>query len=233
LTYRYEKVDIGDVSGDAELLISDSKRRISSIGLGLIWDTRDNLIDPSRGNITRTVLEYAGPFGGDTDFIKYTLATRFFFPLWFNTVFSIGGEYGIIDLRNVGDDLVVSERFFLGGPSSLRGFKFRRVGPRVPTDDGDYVIIGGTQEFLFTAEYIIPLLPEAGLKGVLFFDMGNAFNDNEGLSFDPRDLRRDVGLGVRWVSPLGPLRLDVGFPVGDRLSDENLYEIQFGVGTLF
>lgn len=233
LTYRYEKVDIGDVSGDAELLISDSKRRISSIGLGLIWDTRDNLIDPSRGNISRTVLEYAGPFGGDTDFIKYTLATRFFFPLWFNTVFSIVGEYGIIDLRNVGDDLVVSERFFLGGPSSLRGFKFRRVGPRVPTDDGDYVIIGGTQELLFSAEYSIPLLPEAGLKGVLFFDMGNAFNDNEGLSFDPRDLRRDVGLGVRWVSPLGPLRLDVGFPVGDRLSDENLYEIQFGVGTLF
>lgn len=233
LTYRYEKVDIGDVSGDAELLISDSKRRISSIGLGLIWDTRDNLIDPSRGNISRTVLEYAGPFGGDTDFIKYTVATRFFFPLWFNTVFSIAGEYGIINLRNVGDDLVVSERFFLGGPSSLRGFKFRRVAPRVPTDDGDYVIIGGTQELLFTAEYIIPLLPEAGLKGVLFFDMGNAFNDNEGLSFDPRDLRRDIGLGVRWISPLGPLRLDVGFPVGDRLSDENLYEIQFGVGTLF
>jgi outer membrane protein insertion porin family len=233
LTYRYENVDIGDVSGDAELLISDSRRKISSIGLGLIWDSRDNLVDPSKGNITRSFVEFAGPFGGDTDFIKYTISTRFFFPLWFNTVFSIVGEYGIIDLSNVGDDLVVSERFFLGGPNSLRGFKFRRVGPRVATDDGDFVIIGGTQEVLFTAEYLIPLLPEAGLKGVLFFDMGNAFNDNEDLSFDPRDLRRDVGLGFRWISPLGPLRLEVGFPVGERLSEEKFYEIQFTIGTLF
>ncbi len=233
VTYRYENVDIGDVSGDAELLIRDSKRQISSIGLGLIWDSRDNLVDPSKGNITRTFVEFAGPFGGNTDFIKYTLSTRFFFPLWFDTVFSLVGEYGIISLRDVGDDLVVSERFFLGGPNSLRGFKFRRVGPRVPTDDGDFVIIGGTQQVLFTAEYLIPLLPQAGLKGVVFFDMGNAFNDNENLSFDPRDLRRDVGLGFRWISPLGPLRLEFGFPIGNRLSGENPYEIQFTIGTLF
>jgi outer membrane protein insertion porin family len=63
--------------------------------------------------------------------------------------------------------------------------------------------------------------------------MGNAFNDNEDLSFDPRDLRRDVGLGFRWISPLGPLRLEVGFPVGERLSEEKFYEIQFTIGTLF
>ncbi len=233
VTYRYENVDIGDVAADAELLIADSRMQISSIGLGLIWDSRDNLVDPSKGNITRSVVEYAGPFGGNTDFIKYTLSTRFFFPLWFDTVFSLVGQYGVVDFINVGDDLVVSERFFLGGPNSLRGFRFRRVGPRVPTDDGGFVIIGGTQELFFSAEYLIPLLPQAGLKGVVFFDMGNAFNDNQNLSFDPSDLRKDVGLGFRWVSPLGPLRLEVGFPIGSRLSGENSYEIQFTIGTLF
>ncbi|HXG31446.1 MAG TPA: outer membrane protein assembly factor BamA [Thermodesulfobacteriota bacterium] len=233
VTYRYEHEDIENVSGDAKLLIKEGARTISSIGLGLIWDSRDNLIDPSKGNITRSFIEFAGPFGGDTDFIKYTLTSRFFYPLWFNTVFSVFGEYGIIDLRNVGDDLVVGERFFLGGPNSLRGFEFRRVGPRVPTADGDFVIIGGTQELVLTAEYIVPLLPQAGLKGVLFFDMGNAFNDNEDLSLDPRDLRRDVGFGIRWVSPLGPLRLEVGFPIGKRLPGEDPYEIQFTIGTLF
>jgi len=233
VTYRYEHENIQNVSGNAKLLIKEGPRTISSFGLGLIWDSRDNLIDPSKGNITRSFIEFAGPFGGDTDFIRYTLTTRFFYPLWFNTVFSVVGEYGIIDLRNVGDDLVVGERFFLGGPNSLRGFEFRRVGPRVPTNDGGFVIIGGTQELLLTAEYVVPILPQAGLKGVLFFDMGNAFNDSKDLSFDPRDLRRDVGLGIRWVSPLGPLRLEVGFPIGKRLSGEDPYEIQFTVGTLF
>ncbi len=233
VTYRYEKLDIEDVAGDAKLIIDEGPRTISSFGLGLIWDSRDNLIDPSKGNISRSFVEFAGPFGGDTDFIKYTLSTRFFFPLWFNTVFSVLGQYGIIDLMNVGDDLVVGERFFLGGPNSLRGYEFRRVGPRVPTEDGGFVIIGGTQELLFSVDYIIPILPQAGLKGVLFFDMGNAFNDNEDLTFNPADLRKDVGFGFRWVSPLGPLRLEIGFPIGKKLSGEDPYEVQFTIGTLF
>ncbi|GBD37910.1 Outer membrane protein assembly factor BamA [bacterium HR37] len=234
VSYRFEHVDIGDVSGDAALIIRESKRNISSIGFGLIWDSRNNFLDPSKGNISRASVEFAGgPFGGNTDFIKSVMSTRFFFPLWFKTVFSVAGEYGIIDLRNAGDDLVVSERFFLGGPGDLRGFEFRRVGPRVPTDDGDFVIIGGTQEVIFTAEYIFPILPQAGLKGVLFFDMGNAFNDNEDLSLNPGDLRKDVGFGFRWISPLGPLRLEIGFPVGKRLPGEDPFEVQFTVGTLF
>jgi outer membrane protein insertion porin family len=232
--YRFEHVDIQDVPEDASLIVEEGTRNISSVEFGLVWDSRNNLLDPSKGNISRTNIELAGgPFGGNTDFIKYTLSTRFFFPLWFKTVFSVGGRYGLINFRNIGDDLVVSERFFLGGPNDLRGFEFRRVGPRVPTDEGDFVIIGGTQELFFTAEYVIPILPQAGLKGVVFFDMGNAFNDNEDLSFNPGNLRKDVGFGLRWVSPLGPLRLEIGFPVGKRLSGEDPYEIQFTVGTLF
>jgi outer membrane protein insertion porin family len=68
---------------------------------------------------------------------------------------------------------------------------------------------------------------------VIFFDMGNAFNDGEDLTINPSDLRKDVGFGFRWVSPLGPLRLEIGIPLGDRLPGENSYEIQFTVGTLF
>ncbi len=234
ITYRLESLDIGDIDDEARLILTKEKRTISSLGFGLRWDSRNNLLDPTRGNLTRTNLEFAGtPFGGNTDFIKYTISSRQWVPFYLGTVFSFRGRYGLINLRNNGNDLVVGERFFLGGPNSLRGYGFRRVGPRVPTADGDFVIIGGVQELLVTADFVFPILPRAGLRGVLFFDTGNAFNDGEDLTINPADLRSDVGFGVRWVSPLGPLRLEVGFPISDRLPGEKSYEIQFTVGTLF
>jgi outer membrane protein insertion porin family len=234
ITYRLEHVDVDNVSEDAFLLISETPRLISSVGVGFVWDTRNNVLDATSGNISRAIVEFAGgPFGGNTDFIRYTASTRFFFPFYLNTVFSVAARYGLIDFRNLGNELLVSERFFLGGPNDLRGYEFRRVGPRVPTDDGGFVIIGGVQEVFFTAEYIFPLIPQVGFKGVVFFDMGNAFNDGQNLSIDPRDLRKDYGFGIRWVSPLGPLRFEVGFPIGDTLPGEDPYEVQFTVGTLY
>lgn len=233
IAYRFENVDVENVSDDASILITDTDRKISSFTLGFGWDSRNNRYDPSKGHWTRTSIEYAGPFGGNTDFIKYSLSSRVFIPAFFKTVLSISGEYGIIDFRNVGDDLVVTERFFLGGPSDLRGFEYRRVGPRVPTDNGNFVIIGGTQQAYVSVDYIVPLIPEAGLKGVIFFDIGNVFNDNESLSLDIGDYKKDVGIGLRWISPLGPLRIEVGFPLGKKLSGEDSYEIQFTIGNLF
>jgi len=234
VTYRLENLDIGDINDEARLILTKGNRTISSLGIGFRWDTRNNLLDPSRGNLTRTNLEFAGtPFGGNTDFIKYTISSRQWVPFYMGTVFSFRGRYGLVNFRNNGSDLVVGERFFLGGPNSLRGFGFRRVGPRVPTADGDFVIIGGVQELLATADFVFPILPKAGLRGVLFFDTGNAFNDGEDLTINPSDLRSDVGFGVRWISPLGPLRLEVGFPISKKLPNENSFEIQFTVGTLF
>ncbi len=234
ITYRIEDVKIGSIDENARLIITRSKQTISSVGLGLTWDSRNNLLDPSAGNLTETEVEFAGgPFGGNTDYLKYTLSSRQWFPLWLKTVLTIRGTYGVIDFRNNGNDLVVGERFFLGGPNTLRGYGFRRVGPRVPAADGSFVIIGGVQELLFSVDYIFPILPSAGLKGAIFFDMGDAFNDGQDLTLNPNNLRKDVGFGMRWVSPLGPLRLEIGFPLGDRLPGEDPYEIQFTIGTLF
>ena len=234
VSYRIENVKISGIDNNARLILTSSDQTISSIGAGLKWDSRNNLLDPSKGNLTRMLIESAGgPTGGNVDYIKYTISSRQWFDLWYNTVFTLRGRYGIIDFRNTGGDLVVAERFFLGGPNSLRGYGFRRVGPRVPTEDGNFVIIGGVQEVLFSADYVFPLIPSAGLRGVIFYDVGNVFNDGEDLTLNPADLRNDVGFGFRWVSPLGPLRLEIGIPLGDRLPGENSYEIQFTVGTLF
>ncbi|MEM7008890.1 MAG: outer membrane protein assembly factor BamA [Thermodesulfobacteriota bacterium] len=234
VSYRLENVKISGIDDNARLILTSEDQTISAIGIGAKWDSRNNLLDPSKGNLSRMIIESAGgPTGGNVDYIKYTISSRQWFRLWFNTVFTVRGRYGIIDFRNTGNDLVVAERFFLGGPNSLRGFGFRRVGPRVPTEDGNFVIIGGVQEVLFSADYVFPIIPSAGLRGVLFVDSGNAFNDGEDLSLNPSDLRNDVGFGFRWISPLGPLRLEIGIPLGDRLPGENSYEIQFTVGTLF
>jgi len=231
--YRLESLKTTGVSRDALFVINEDSRTISSFNVGFVWDTLNNVLDPSRGNISRTNIEYAGPFGGDTDFIRYTISSRQFIPFFLNTYFSVSGRYGIIDFKDVGENLVVGERFFLGGPNTLRGFGFRRVGPRVPTPDGGFVIIGGVQEVLFQVDYVFPLISQVGLKGVVFFDIGNAFNDGEDLTVNPGDLRKDWGFGLRWNSPLGPLRLEIGIPIGERISGEKSYEIQFTVGTLF
>lgn len=230
VSYRIERQNISDVDRDARLIITESRRTISSVGFGFLWDSRNNRLDPTDGIFASTNVEFAG-IGGNTDFIKYTASARYWLPFWRETYFAFLGRYGLIDLKNNGDDLVVGERFFLGGPNALRGFGFRRVGPRVPTEDGDFVIIGGVQEVLFSADYIVPIVSDINLKGVVFFEAGNAFNDGERPSF--QDLRTDVGFGVRWISPLGPLRLDFGFPLGSRLPGEDRFEVQFTVGSLF
>jgi outer membrane protein insertion porin family len=233
LTYRLESLKISNVDRNASFLITENSQTVSSFSYGLVWDTLNNVLDPTRGNISRTNIEYAGPFGGDTDFVRYNVSSRQFVPFWYNTYFSVFGTYGIIDFQNVGNQLVVAERYFLGGPNTLRGFGFRRVSPRVPVPDGGYVLIGGVQQLLFQVDYIFPLLSQVGLKGVVFFDMGNVFNDGQNVSINPSNLRKDWGLGFRWNSPLGPLRLEVGFPIGTRLPGEKSYEVQFTVGTLF
>ncbi len=233
VSYRFENVKISDVDRDARLIITESDRTISSFSFSLVWDSRNNFLDPTKGNLTSTTIEYAGPFGGNTDFIKYTLLVRQWVPLWYGTYVSFRGIYGLLDLKNTGNDLVVSERFFLGGPNILRGFGFRRVGTRVTTEDGDYIIIGGVQQMVLSADYLFPILRAAGLRGVLFYEMGNVFNDGEKLSFDPSDLRKDYGFGLRWLSPLGPMKLEIGIPIGDRLPDEESYEVQFTIGSVF
>jgi outer membrane protein insertion porin family len=236
--YTYQHVTVSNVSGDAALLITEGPQNVSSVGFGLVWDSRNNFQDPTSGNISRANVEEAGgPFGGTLDFTRFFASTRFYFPFWFNTVFSVAAQYGIISLRNTGNDLVVAERFFLGGPDDLRGFSFRQVGPVVPTDNGNFVVIGGTQDVVGTAEYIFPLIPQVGFKGVVFFDIGNVFNDNQKFTLNPNDLLKDVGFGIRWLSPMGPLRLELGFPIGGTPPqgnpDRKSYQIQFTIGTLF
>ncbi len=79
-------------------------------------------------------------------------------------------------------------------------------------------VIGGSQELIFNNEIIFPIVESLGLKGVVFFDAGEAYRASDGIDFG--DMRMAVGTGVRWLSPIGPLRIEVGFPLNPRVGDE-------------
>lgn len=223
--YRFEKKNISDVDDDASFTIreQEGKSTLSSVTAILTRDTLDYRLDPTKGSISSASVEYAG-LGGTENFVKYIVSSRHYFPLFWGTVFSINGEMGYLE-KTTGDDLPIDEKFFLGGLNTIRGFSHRKVGPRDPAT-GDYY--GGTKEAFFNFEYIFPLLKDLGMKGVLFFDTGNAWDTEDYFS----EMRYSVGVGFRWMSPMGPLRLEWGYNLDPKEYEDNS-QFDFSVGRMF
>ncbi|MDO9463539.1 MAG: BamA/TamA family outer membrane protein, partial [Deltaproteobacteria bacterium] len=161
-------------------------------------------------------VEYAGGFlGGDSAYTKYTAKSGWYYPLFWDTVGHINGSIGYVK-ENPDGKLPVYEKFYLGGLNSVRGFKFGDISPIDPAT-GER--IGGEKMLLFNVEYIFPLIKKAGLKGVVFFDAGNAFREED--SYNLTDLRTSVGFGFRWFSPIGPLRLEWGYNIDPEPGEES------------
>jgi len=228
LTYRYEQKEITNLSAVAEAnrFIADQAGRstLSSITTQWVRNSTDFYEDPSRGGVTRISLEYAG-LGGTEHFLRPIASHRHFFPLFWGTVFSIHGEVGYITSTRGDDEVSISERFYLGGIRTIRGFKTREVGPR--SDDGIY--IGGEKMGYFNIEYLFPIYRSLGLQGVLFYDTGNVWTDDEEYF---SDMRHSAGAGIRWRSPLGPLRFEWGYNLDPR-DDEKKSVFEFTIGRPF
>ncbi len=224
LTYRYEVQEVLNVDDDASAIIKDAegKSTLSSLTAQWVRNTTDNFQDPSSGGITKVSLEYAG-LGGTQHFIKPMAEHRHFFPMFWGTVFSVNGAVGYVG-RTTDERVPLSEKFFLGGIRTLRGFKSREVGPY---DGDDY--IGGEKMAYFNLEYIFPIDRDLGLKGVLFYDTGNAWYESQDYF---EEMRHSVGAGIRWLSPLGPLRFEWGYNL-DRYSDEKSSVFEFSIGKAF
>lgn len=225
--YRYEQKEIKDVDDDASFLIreQEGESTLSSITASLTRNTTDYRPDPTSGNISELSIEYAG-LGGSERFVKYVADHRFFYPLpiW-DLVFSARGQLGYIQEMG-GKDIPLDERFFLGGLSSMRGFNSREVGPRDP-DTGDFY--GGNKEAFVNLELLFPLVREMKMKGVVFLDVGNAWGVDESFL---DELRYSVGAGVRWNSPMGPLRFEWGVNLDPKDYEENSV-FDFSVGRMF
>ncbi len=228
VTYKWENVDISNVDEDASNIIKDQEGEssTSSLELTLIRDSRDNYFNPSRGNRTALTAEYAGGIlGGDNYFTKFTAESAQYIPLWWKLILMLRGNVGVVDGFD-GRDVPIYERFFLGGIYSVRGFEPRSIGPK--DENGDPT--GGYKEMVVNAEIIVPLDETQGLNLVLFADAGNAWDFGEAV--DVTDLRTGAGLGIRWLSPMGPFRLEWGWNLSPR-DDEPKGDWGFAIGTFF
>lgn len=224
LTYRLSRDKISDVSVLASSVLTNEEGSTvtSLIGGAVTRDTRDNVFATTKGGLLSLATDVAG-IGGDNRFLKTIGSVSYFHPVFWGTIlsgrFEAGYGFGFGD-----QDLPLFERFFLGGPNSIRGRKARQISPT----DASGTRIGGTSEVLFNLEHIIPI--GFGIRLATFFDAGNAYGFTK--DFDPTDIREAAGVGVRWQSPFGPIRLDWGYNL-DRQKGESPAEFHFSVGSTF
>lgn len=188
-------------------------------------DTRDYFMDPRTGWRTTVGVDVGTPYlGGSNNFIKYYIDVIKYTPLPFDTRFAFRARYGAAEGLNE-NPIPLTERFFVGGINTVRGFKFGRAGP--VTDTGS--LLGAAKQLMFNSDFIFTISSEAKLNGVIFFDYGKGFNDDESLSFN---LRPTAGLEGRWISPFGPLRAAYGINLDPR-PGESKGVFEFTIGTLF
>lgn len=228
-SYSYTDTTLSDVSEDASFVIRNSVdiNITSSVKFSLQRDTRDRRFGATKGSKHNLSVRYAGgPLGGDSEFTKLEGTTSWYFPLLWDTVFHLKGAAGQA-FDNEDDGLPVYERFYLGGLQSIRGFDSAKVSPVDPVT-GER--IGGDKMWFTNFEIIFPLLAEQGVNGVIFYDMGRVFDDDEDWGFD--DFEKAVGAGIRWFSPVGPLRLEWGYNL-DPEDDEDSSVWDFSIGGVF
>ncbi|MDH5762756.1 MAG: outer membrane protein assembly factor BamA [Nitrospinota bacterium] len=229
LNYRFSRVKISDVINPTPLLKNET-RTTSRIGTTFINDSRDNFINPTQGWRHVVRLEFAGSFLGGADFYKTGYEITYYRKLIGKLVGAVHGEINYAEGYS-GEELPAFERYFMGGPNSLRGFTIRQVGPM--TNIGDP--LGGEQSLLFNVELQYPITQ--GFRVFSFYDRGNVYGEGNNIaSTDTRinlsKMRESVGGGIRFFSPFGPISLAYGVKL-DRRTGESAGEFHFSAGNAF
>ena len=208
--------------------------RLSSLSTSVTRNTRDDPGDPTRGMLLLmdgTLAERR--LGSDVGFFRGTAQgfTYYAPPMLRGAVVAVGARVGLVtgfpQITATGkrlQDLPTSERFFAGGDTTVRGFEQDRLGaPDVLDKNG--VSNGGNALLIFNGELRFPLLSGLGLGGAAFVDVGNVFRRVEDLHLS--GLRVGVGFGIRWRSPVGPLRVDFGWKATQRRFGNGALEPRF------
>ncbi|MBS1959553.1 MAG: outer membrane protein assembly factor BamA [Bdellovibrionales bacterium] len=195
------------LSADEDL----DKGILSSIVLSVVRDKRNNRFETSDGNYQNASLEFAG-LGGVKNFSKFTFNNRYYNNFIGSFVFKNSTEIGAM-INTGGRGIPPAEKFYLGGPWNMRGYEAFSLAPVIMRANGSLEKIGGASELYSLFELEHPLIKEAGIKWVFFYDIGNAFE-----TVTISEMRQNWGFGIRWFSPLGPLRFEWGFPIGRRLN---------------
>ncbi|MCW5804930.1 MAG: outer membrane protein assembly factor BamA [Deltaproteobacteria bacterium] len=225
----------------------------SSVRAALSWDSRNNRLFPTEGWYANAYAEYAGrATGSENQFVRWGGFLRRYKHLGGPFTLRLNGELGVTTSLD-GRGVPLSERYLLGGIYDIRGYQPRSVGPTLwvprPGDVGQPLQgmpLGGNLSLVLQAEIEFPLVKRLGISGVVFFDAGNAFNLEDrycGRGATAADacfqssnllggLRKSVGAGIRWMSPMGPLRFEWGIPL-DLKPGETPAGLEFTIGTSF
>jgi outer membrane protein insertion porin family len=224
--YKLEKIDIYDVTLGAPRSIKDQrgKATTSAISVGLSVDTRNDYFAPTRGQRSSvTLMDAGGILGGDNYFVKGFGESNWFFPLIWNLVLNLRGKLGMIEPYG-GTEVPVYEKFYVGGIATIRGFEYGMAGPVDRNGDP----LGANKMAIFTTEILFPLATELGLRGAVFCDVGKGFDKFD----DFLPIKIGAGPGIRWFSPFGPLRIDLGFNLNPK-NGEKSQVIEFSAGTVY
>ncbi|MCX5747933.1 MAG: outer membrane protein assembly factor BamA [Proteobacteria bacterium] len=274
LTYKLEDVSITTGSGGIANLGATSAPIAatsvanlfrggftSSLRASLSWDSRNNRLFPSGGWYHTLFAEYASEYtGSENKFVRWGGFSRHYRPLWGPFVLKLNAEVGFTTSTDpLG--VPISERYLVGGIYDIRGYAPRTLGPKLLTQPpGDVgqglgsLPLGGNMQIIFNSEIEFPLFKKVGISGVVFYDMGNAYNledrycsglqrNNSSISvkFDPcfrlpesiiSGIRKSIGFGFRWFSPIGPLRFEWGIPL-DAQPGEDPLVFEFTIGNFF
>lgn len=254
-TYTNERVDVS--ASNLSTLFQDqfNSGTTSSLRLALVWDKRDNRLFPTRGVYLSASTEVAPPFLAPSVlfgervnlFTRYAIDARAYHPIALGFVGRAKLTLGLVQEWDADHPVPISELYYVGGINSVRGYRFLSISPRqsvaasrTPGFTTSEIAIGGDKQAILNLEAEFPLFPSVGIRGVVFMDLGNAFGP--GQYSDPAvplSLYKSVGFGFRWISPIGPLRFEWGFPL-DRRKDEisgryidEPVDFQFTIGNFF
>ncbi|HLY44209.1 MAG TPA: outer membrane protein assembly factor BamA [Stellaceae bacterium] len=242
--YTARSDDITDVQSDASLYIAleEGTHLTSAIGQVLLYDRRDNRLDPTDGYFASIGNDFAG-IGFGVQYIRNKVNFGYYYSVAPEWVLSVTGEAGDI-FGWGGQPVLLQDRFFVGG-DNLRGFEPAGIGPR-DTVSGD--ALGGNKYYVGSVALAVPLgLPkELGIGGRIFSDFGSLWsNDQKNLTLTPSQLaftggvppqiqdsaaiRASAGVGVSWKSPVGPIRLDLAVPIKKESFDKTqFFHVSFG-----
>jgi len=265
IVWRHEIVDIFDVkkprpdkdgnifdtqrdfnnAAPKDILELEGSSQLNSFSVNADRDTRDNVFFATRGSRQQVTLEIGNPLG-DYEYWKLDGRMNLYFPFFGNDrpdskhVLQLLFATGVSQEYGNTDDVPFFEKYYLGGGNSLRGFRFRDVGPKVPRDPKPLVPprtprlgvgepIGGKTFAQSTAEYTIPIITR--VRVAFFFDIGQVWPDT--FDYHVNDLNSDAGFGLRLDLPIGPIRLDYAFPLQTDDFNDGGGRFNFNVGTQF
>jgi outer membrane protein insertion porin family len=228
----YEQTTLnGNILGmplNYQIYIEQFGRDSNSVPITLGWsrDQRDSAVTPNAGSLKRVTGEWS--VAGDLRYLRLSLQYQQYFPITRQITYGFNTEFGYGVGMN-GQPYPVFKNFYGGGLGSVRGFEQGSLGPIDVTG----AFIGGTRKFNLNNELYLPV-PGMGndrsLRAFGYLDAGNVWGVNQTLTFE--SLRASAGVGMSWISPVGPLKLSYGVPIR-KLPGDRIQKLQFQIGTAF